>query len=87
MQFTTRDALKSLGDLIDQSRFSVRHVDYRQRPAIRVVSLSSCSMTDTIIGEPRGHLIIFRWSWGDPVGTSTDLRTAAENVMRVLDIQ
>jgi hypothetical protein len=44
-------------------------------------------MTDRIIGEPRGDLITFRWSRGDLVGASTDLRTAAESVMRVLDIQ
>lgn len=57
------------------------------RPAIRVVSLNSCSMTDTIVAEPHGDLVVFRWSWGDLVGTSTELRKVAEIVMRVLDIE
>ncbi len=44
-------------------------------------------MTDTIVAEPHGDLVVFRWSWGDLVGTSTELRKVAEIVMRVLDIE
>ncbi|GIH72263.1 hypothetical protein [Sphaerimonospora thailandensis] len=87
MRITPKEALKGLGELIDKDRFSVRLVEYRQRPAIRVTSLNSCSMTDTIVAEPRGELVVFCWSWGDLVGTSSDLRRAAEIVMRVLDIE
>ncbi|WP_433499803.1 hypothetical protein ACQP1K_05645 [Sphaerimonospora sp. CA-214678] len=86
MRITPEEALKGLGELIDKDRFSVCPVEYRRRPAIRVTSLNSCSMTDAIVAEPRGELVVFRWSWGDPIAMSSDLHRAADIVMRVLDI-
>jgi hypothetical protein len=57
-------ALAALAGKIDKSRFSVRHVEYRNRPALRVVSLGATTLTDTIVaqndGGTAGSLIPYR---------------------------
>lgn len=80
-------ALTALAGKIDQSRFSVRRVEYRKRPALRVVSLGATTLTDTIVAHNDGGMINFYWSWGDKIGSTDDPEGVAQKVMRVLDVQ
>jgi hypothetical protein len=86
MSIKPTDALNALADRIDASRFSVRLVEYRKRPALRVVSLGATALTDTIVAHLDGDRVYFAWSWGEVVGSADDLDTVGQKVMRVLDI-
>jgi hypothetical protein len=79
-------ALAALAEKIDESRFSVRHVEYRKQPALRVVSLGAATLTDTIVARNDGGVINFYWSWGDKIGPAHDPGGAGQKVMRILDV-